>query len=141
MKLPFFRRTAQVVSISKDSDQATAINLGAATIAAAGASVVDLDTSGYSILRLFGQIGNGTTPATAAGDIIIGVQPYMADGVSLGGNWMNQLVTDFVAVLNSNVAYLGAKYDVSGFSKVRLIIGNNNAGALQGAKLDYFLQA
>ena len=118
-----------------------AIDLGASTIAGGGGtSAVDLVTAGYQWLTCFAKLGNATTPAGAAGDVGLGVSAYEDDGVTQTIVWMTNDLNVANASLNSGIAYIGRRYNLAGIDKVRIFLQNNNAGALQGGRVVYYLQ-
>lgn len=52
------------------------INNLTTTVAASGTVTADLVTTGFNEITLIARLGNATTPATAAADISMTVQPY-----------------------------------------------------------------
>lgn len=145
MRLPFFRATDQVVSVIKSEDKGKVINLGSGTIVAGGNVQADLDVTGYSTLIVLARIGNGTTPATAAGDISYSVVAYEDDGVTLfpAGQVLgiNADLALRAASLSGNVAWKADRYSLGGIDKVRVALVNNNVAPLQGGTVIYYLQA
>lgn len=145
MRLPSFRRTATLVSVSKDSDKGKLVDLGVATLAAGASQQGDLDTSGYTTMIVLARLGNATTPATAAGDLGIFISAWEADGVSTfpapSGFALTPSATLIAAALSGSVAFAAFRYDIMGIDKIHYQLKNNNVGALQGARLDYYLQA
>lgn len=121
-----------------------AINLGTTPLAAAGTANVDIDVSGTSQLTVFFSIGNATTPATANTDANGGVNLYSDDGTNLVGPTPWFIAPDFIVraqTLTSNVSYMAQRYNVSGYTKVRLNLTNNNVAPLQGALAIVFLKS
>lgn len=140
MRLPSFRRTSNLVSVTKDADKGIVLNNGVTTLGASAFTFVDLDTTGFSTLWLLAQIGNATTPATAAADVLVGLHSYLSDGVTLFPQDIPSVMAGTPS-LAASIARQVKKFDVSGFDKTRVYLGNGNVGALQGGRLDYFLQA
>lgn len=116
-----------------------AVNLGSTPLAAAGQSVGDVVTAGYSTITVLSRIGNGTTPATASGDIAGGLLMFEDDGTTLSPSTLSATQLR-IATLSGSVAWQVNQYPLGGIDKVRIVVQNNNAGALQGATAVYFLQ-
>lgn len=122
-----------------------AINLGAATLAAAATSTVDIVTAGFQSIALLARIGNATTPATALGDLILTAMAYEDDGTTpfpggvAGGTALIATSTPIAAALTTSVAYIAQTFNVFGIDKLKLNLKNNNVAALQGATIVYYL--
>lgn len=122
-----------------------AINLGVTTLGAAATSTVDLVTAGFQSAYLLARIGNGTTPATALGDLALTVLAYEDDGTTLfpggvaAGAPLVATSTPIAAALTSPAAYVAQTFDLKGIDKLKLNLKNNNVAALQGATIVYYL--
>lgn len=131
-------------AISHPFAKGKTINLGVATIGAGNAATADLDVAGYKYLTVLGRIGNATTPAAASGDLAVSICPYEDDGVTMFPPAVQATLaadtTIRAASFTAPYAYIALRFLVAGLDKVLTKIQNNNAGALQGGTLAYFLQ-
>jgi hypothetical protein len=101
----------------------------------AGATLTqDVAVGGSEFLVVTGRVGNAGSAATAAGDVVISVQPYMDDekSDSSGGTLSDALAPALetgTAVLANSTAQQVVRYRVSGWRKVQVVVKNNNAAA------------
>lgn len=104
-----------------------------ASVAAGTALSQDVNVGGTEFLTVVVQVGSAGSPATAAGDASLAVQPYV-DPAAPGPQVVTPVnlptLESTAAALSSNVARLFARYRVSGLSKVRMQATNNNIAAL-----------
>lgn len=112
-------------------------NLGSTPLAATAELTVDLVTIGYASLIVLARLGNATTPASATADLNQYVLPYLPDGTL---HAQGLIPVRNGAVLSPGVAWRTQSILLEGVEKVSVRLVNLNAGALQGARLDYFLQ-
>lgn len=117
-----------------------AINQGATTTGAGTTVVARVTTNGFSGLVVIAKIGNGTTPATAAGDVIVSVQPYDDDGTTINATNLTPTTTG-TATLTGNIAAIVATYDLHGLENVQVSLKNNNVAALQAGTVVVGLKA
>lgn len=137
---------------------AAAKKVSTANLAAAGGTLTwDIDVEGLDEITVIGDLG---PTATAAGDITVAIQPYLADyqdGVWQSGGGTNEGVQNDPALADAGLdlvqttiypgvaAYLASgharvmvRVDLKGFGKVRLVLTNHNATTALPARIDYF---
>lgn len=137
---------------------ASAKKVSPANLAAAGGVLnFDVSTEGLEDLTVIGDLGPG---ATAAGDVVVTVQPYLSDyqdaawrsgsGTNDGAQTDPALADvglDLVpttiypgvsAYLSGGHARVMVRMRVVGFSVVRITLKNNNATTALPARIDYF---
>lgn len=125
-----------------------AVLVSPSNVAAAGGTLVqDVTVEGEDEITVIGDLG---PTATAASDVSIAVQPYLADneptdhgnGPALADAGLDLVQTTIypgvAAYLASGHARVMVRVDVKGFSKVRLVLTNHNATTALPARLDYF---
>ena len=117
--------------------------------AGGGTLVQDVNVEGEDEITVIGTLG---PTAAAASDVSVSVQPYLADneatdkgnGPTLADAGLDLVQTTIypgvAAYLNAtdHIARVMVRVDVKGFSKVRLVLKNNNATTALPARLDYF---
>ena len=127
-----------------------AVLVSPSNVAAAGGTLVqDVTVEGADEITVIGDLG---PTATAAGDVSVAVQPYLADneltdygnGPALADAGLDLVQTTIypgvAAYLASGHARVMVRVDVKGFTKVRLVLTNHNATTALPARLDYFFR-
>lgn len=103
-----------------DSDVITNVPLGAGL-----STTYDVEVSNSDWLVIEGDL-----TATALADLVMTVQPFEGDGVTLSAVVLAPIAAATPAqVLSGGHAYGIAKYDVTGIGRVRIFWKNGNVGA------------
>jgi hypothetical protein len=98
---------------------------GTPSIAAGGTTFLDIDCAGDSELTIDADL-----VATAAGDLAVTVVPYEGtDNATLLANAPLPVIRSSGPTLGGGTSSFTGTYDVSGVSRVRVVVKNNNAGA------------
>ena len=127
-----------------------AVLVSPSNVAANGGTLVqDVTVEGADEITVIGDLG---PTATAAGDVTVAVQPYLADneasdkgnGPTLADAGLDLVQTTIypgvAAYLTGGHARVMVRVDVKGFTKVRLVLTNHNATTALPARLDYFFR-
>jgi hypothetical protein len=102
---------------------------------AAGASLTQVVAVGGSeFLTVLGVVGAAGNAASASGDVVVSVQPFMDDekSDSSGGTLSDALIPALetgTAVLANNAAQQFMRFRVTGLRKVQISVKNNNVAA------------
>jgi hypothetical protein len=94
----------------------------------------DVQLGGSEFLTITAVVGTAASAATAAGDVVLTVAPYLDDATPaapVGSVSPLPLPTleSAAAVLVASRAYVFARYRVAGINRVQIQVKNNNAAA------------
>lgn len=98
---------------------------GTPSIASAGTQTLDIDCAGDSELTIDADMAGG-----ASGDLAVTVVPYEgSDNVTLLSNAPVPVIRSAGPTFAGGTVHFNGTYDVSGVSRVRVVVKNNNVGA------------
>jgi hypothetical protein len=101
------------------SDRITGVSLGTGV-----STTYDVEVSGSDFLTVQGDL-----TGAALGDLVMTVQPFEEDGVTLSSVVLTPIAASSPAnIFAGGHAYGIQKYDVTGIGRVRVFWKNNNAG-------------